>query len=409
LNSEDETVSFHDNTLQQQHDNSTTISRRRLSQLEDRKEPIRVLYTITTLAEYDAGTRATEKGFDRLKNLLIPVVKEGVVSMMAKGYQVDVFVVSHYEMTRPELLREALPPQVHVRYWDNAAPISYRPDQREDPEAKLWKNTLALARQHRFVVKDNLFDYDLFLNFEDDMIIHGDMVEHHLTMTQTLFRLRETAPDTVSDDQLKNFFGPLTKDQLKRSYPGLLRVEVLLEEEMYGTQTELDPVPVAPHPDIDPQPCCHLSDFAASEKRPKNPGSDKLFLWETNIIALGVRHVEELGWVALLRGPRERNGEKGLTMSDFWSGTKKYFGTQNRPKPGEFNMINNQGGWMGTRQQIWEWHTGEYNWKGEAYLLIRVSFSQIISPEICPGGFLPPFEGPHYNWVSGMSTSYRIC
>ena len=191
------------------------------------------------------------------------------------------------------------------------------------------------------------------------MIIHGDMVEHHLAMTQTLFRLRETAPDTVSDGQLKNFFGPLTKDQLKRSYPGLLRVEVLLEEETYGTQTELDPVPVASHPDIDPKPCCHL-DVAASEKRPKSPGSDKLFLWETNIIALGVRHIEGLGWVALLRGPRERNGEKGLTMSDYWSGTKKYFGSNNRPKPGEFNMINNEGGWMGTRQQIWEWHTGAY-------------------------------------------------
>jgi hypothetical protein len=31
--------------------------------------------------------------------------------------------------------------------------------------------------------------------------------------------------------------------------------------------------------------------------------------------------------------------------------------------------------WMGTRQQIWEWHT-----------------------EICLGGFLPPFDSPHYNF-----------
>ncbi|KAL3903169.1 MAG: hypothetical protein SGILL_010547 [Bacillariaceae sp.] len=310
LDPEDERISTIANS-------TTTTSRRRLSeQLKDRKDPIRLLYTITTLAEYDAGTRATEKGFDRLKNLLIPVVKEGVLSMLAKGFVVDVFVVCHYEMTRPELLRDALPPDVHVRYWDNAAPISYKPDKREDPKAKLWKNTLALARQHRFVVKDNLFDYDLFLNFEDDMIIHGDMVEHHVTMTQKLFQLRETAPDTVSDAQLKNVFGPLTKDQLKRSYPGLLRVEVLLDEATYGTQTELDPVPVASHPDVDPKPCCHL-DAAASDKRPSSPGSDKLFLWETNILALGVRHIEGLGWVALLRGPRERNGEKGMTMSDY--------------------------------------------------------------------------------------------
>jgi hypothetical protein len=93
--------------------------------------------------------------------------------------------------------------------------------------------------------------------------------------------------------------------------------------------------------------------------------------------------------VALLRGPRERNGEKGLTMSDFWSGTKKYFGTQNRPKPGEFNMINNQGGWMGTRQQIWEWHTGEYNWKGGGLLahksvILTNNFSRNMSRWISP-------------------------
>jgi hypothetical protein len=293
---------------------------------------------------------------------------------------VDVYIVSFYEMTRPQLLRDALPDSVQVRYWDNAAPISYKPEQREtDPNAQLWKNTLALARQHRYVVKDHLMEYDMFLNFEDDMIIHGDMVEHHVLMTQRLYQLRQSAPDTVSDAQLSNFFGPLTKDQLKRCYPGLLRVEVLLEEETYPAQPQLDPVPVTLHPDIDPKPCCHLKAAAHEEKRPASPSSDKLFLWETNIIALGVRHLEGLGWVTLLRGPRPRKEEHGLTLSDYWSGTPKYFGNKGRPKPGDFNMLNNQGGWMGTRQQIWEWHT-----------------------EICLGGFLPPFEGPHYNWVSGI-------
>jgi len=206
-----------------------------------------------------------------------------------------------------------------------------------------------------------------------------------VVMTQKINQLRGEAPDDVSDDQLKKLYGPLTKDQLKRCYPGLLRVEVLLDEKVYGTQPKLDPVPVAPHQDIDPQPCCHLSDFAVSEKRPQTPGSDKLFLWETNIIALGVRHIEGLGWVALLRGPRPQSGERGLTLSDYWSGEGKYFGNTKRPKPGEFSMINNQGGWMGTRQQIWEWHT-----------------------EICPGGFLPPFEGPHYNWVSVIGMEWNL-
>lgn len=298
--------------------------------------------------------------------------------MISRGYHVDVYIVSHYEMTRTSLVESALAelsPGIGVRFWDKAAPISYDPEKRDDPKARLWENTLGLARQHRFVVKDNLFDYDLFLNFEDDMILNADMVDNYLQMTQTLFKLRETAPDTVSDGQLKNFHGPLTKDQLKRSYPGLMRVEVLLNEDIYGTQKKLDPVPVSEHPDIDPKACCHLSDFAASDSRPQSPTTDKLFLWETNIIALGVRHVDELGWLALLRGPRGRSGEKGLTWSDFWSGTRDYFGKNQRPSPQSFNHINNEGGWIGTRQQIWEWHT-----------------------EVCLGGFLPPFDSPHYNW-----------
>jgi len=344
----------------------------------DKRDPIRILYTVTTLSEFEKGTRSTAKNDDRLKKLLIPVVKQGVESLISRGYHVDVYIVSHYEMTRSLLVTSAMAevsPDINVRFWDNAAPISYDPMKRDKPDAKLWKNTLGLARQHRFVVKDNLFDYDLFLNFEDDMILNADMVDNYLQMTKTLYKMRETAPDEVSDDQLKNFHGALTKDQLKRCYPGLIRVEVLLDEKKYGTQTELDPVPVADHPDINPKPCCHLSKFASSDSRPEAPTTDKLFLWEANILALGVRHVDELGWVTLLRGPRARDGEKGLTLADFWSGTEKYFGKTGRPKPGSFDVVNNQGGWMGTRQQIWEWHT-----------------------EICLGGFLPPFDLPHYNY-----------
>lgn len=343
-----------------------------------KRDPIRILYTVTTLSEYDKGTRATIRGFDRLKNLLIPVIKQGVQSMISRGYHVDIYIVSHYEMTRASLVKSAmaeLSPDISVRFWDQAAPISYDPMKRDKPDAQLWENTLGLARQHRFVVKDNLFEYDLFLNFEDDMILNADMVDNYLHMTKSLYKMRETAPDDVSDDQLKKFYGILTKDQLKRCYPGLIRVEVLLDEKHYGTQKKLDPVPVVDHPDIDPQPCCHLSDFASSDSRPQAPTTDQLFLWETSIIALGVRNIDELGWVTLLRGPRGRDGERGLTLSDFWSGTENYFGSDRRPKPGSFDHLNNQGGWMGTRQQIWEWHT-----------------------EICLGGFLPPFDSPHYNF-----------
>ena len=40
-----------------------------------------------------------------------------------------------------------------------------------------------------------------------------------------------------------------------------------------------------------------------------------------------------------------------------------------------FFSFRSSGGWMATRQQIWNWHT-----------------------EICPGGFLPPYEAPHFNY-----------
>lgn len=280
-----------------------------------KRDPIRILYTVTTLTEFDKGTRATIRGFDRLKNLLIPVVKQGVKSMISRGYHVDIYIVSHYEMNRTLLVKSAMAeisPDINVRFWDSAAPLSYDPMKRDKPDAKLWENTLGLARQHRFVVKDNLFEYDLFLNFEDDMILNADMVDNYLHMTKTLYKMRETAPDEVSDDQLKNFHGALTKDQLKRCYPGLMRVEVLLDEKHFGTQTKLDRVPVTDHPDINPKPCCHVSNFAASDSRPQAPNTGQLFLWETNIIALGVRHVDELGWVTLLRGPRGRRDRKSV-------------------------------------------------------------------------------------------------
>ena len=79
-----------------------------------------------------------------------------------------------------------------------------------------------------------------------------------------------------------------------------------------------------------------------------------------------------LGWVLMQRGPRVK--EANLTIGDYWSNTQGYFPKgMRRPIPGEFSNVNNQGGWMATRYQIWEWHT-----------------------QICPGGFLPPFEAPHY-------------
>lgn len=54
-----------------------------------------------------------------------------------------------------------------------------------------------LARQHRFVIKDNLMHYDVFSVFEDDMRITGGHIHHYLTFSRELERLAEEAPDTL--------------------------------------------------------------------------------------------------------------------------------------------------------------------------------------------------------------------
>eukprot|EP00934_Nitzschia_sp_Nitz4_P007391 Nitzschia sp. Nitz4//scaffold399_size11037//3196//4647//NITZ4_009051-RA/size11037-processed-gene-0.4-mRNA-1//-1//CDS//3329550322//7381//frame0 len=346
-------------------------------QLQSSDPPLRVLYTITTLAEYDNGGRATSKGDDRMQKVLIPVMRETVESLLNDGFHVDVYIVAHFTMTRPHLIREALPPSVGLSIWDDASPVAYDPSKREDPRAKVRPSTLTLSRQHRFVVKDQLFNYDFFMCFEDDMMIHAAQVRNHIELTQQLFRLRTTqAPESVDNSVLSQPYGDLSQTQLKRIFPGLIRVEVLLNEEQYGTQVELDPVPVKGHDPLDTKPCCCLvhNPDEDPQGRPKCPTSDKVFLWETNVVALGVREIPSLGYFTFLRGPKNRDGTTNETTTDYWSGSDGYF-QRRRPLPGDFAYINNQGGWMGTRQQIWEWHT-----------------------EVCQGGFLPPYEAPHFNY-----------
>ncbi len=370
-----------------------------LSPSSSRSRPLRILYTITTLAEYDTGSRATTKGDDRMQKVLIPVMKQTVESLLEQGYHVDVVIVAHFQMTREHLLRQALPSQVGLTVWDDASPMSYDPGNRENPKAKLRTNTLGLARQHRFVVRQYLMEYDFFMCFEDDMIVKGAHVANHVEMTQQLFRLRESAPNDANMSTTKVPSGTLSKSQLQRLFPGIMRVEVLLDEKRYGTQRQLDPVPVHPHPPLETESCCHLINATVSSNRPAFPTSDKVFLWETGIRALGVRYLPDIGHVVFQRGPSTREGEQNLTIADYWAGKDGYFGNDRRPPPGDFAFINNQGGWMGTRQQIWEWHT-----------------------EICLGGFLPPFESPHFNhdgldprnvewWSGGMGlfTSRHAC
>ena len=375
---------------------------RHLLEKQSNDGPLKILYTITSLAEYNTGTRATVKGSDRLIGTLIPVVSEGVHSMLESGFQVDVFLVTHYTLQpeRLQLIREALPDGVGLKFWDDAMPLGYDTGsyQEHDGKSRIGERSISLARQHRFVVRDHFLDYDLFVNFEDDMLVTGEQVQHYVKVANEIERLKETAPDDLPgnpDGNVygKSFHGPMTKGQLSRMIPGFIRVEVLLDPETNTGHTKVSPVPVnldfgdGQNRTFDPAHCCHVSEERSSPKRPSNPKPEQLMLWETEVHPLGVRQLPQedgqslLDWVALMRGPTyDADTVVNTIIGDYWAGADGHFAdstgkTKRRPGGNARNLINNMGGWMATRQQIWNWHT-----------------------QICPGGFLPPYAAPHYRF-----------
>lgn len=118
---------------------------------DDEGDAFRILHIVTTLAEYNSGTRGTKRGEDRLKELLIPVLQYNVESLLTrKGWEVDVYLVLGFELKpeRRKLIEDALPEGVGLEIWDNATPYSYdvRNGKKDD---HLTEITRALARQVR--------------------------------------------------------------------------------------------------------------------------------------------------------------------------------------------------------------------------------------------------------------------
>ena len=158
--------------------------------------PTRILYIVTALTEYNNGKRQTIKGQDRLGEVLIPVLVDSVNSIVSYNNHVDVYLILGYTL-RPERRQEILdrlPPGVGLEVWSEATPLGY-PDDSEKKSMEL--NTRALARQHRFVIKDKLQHYDLFMAWEDDIRITGAHVQQFLTMSAELKRLYDKAPEQV--------------------------------------------------------------------------------------------------------------------------------------------------------------------------------------------------------------------
>ncbi len=375
----------------------------------------RILYIVTTLSEYNTGSRATTKGQDRLGELLIPVLVDGVQTMVQPpfDYHVDVFLISAYALSREreERIRQALPIGVGFQVWDNAAPLGY--ELKHSPN-KVVDNTRALARQHRFVIKDKFPYYDIFLAFEDDMRITGHHVQHFLEVSKEIDHLREQAPsqsqlkdgggipENIEDYHHTKFYGDMTKEQLARVIPGFMRVEVLINETENGAQSDILPIEqdfsFPQHPDdeihVDPTICCHVQ-MTPNMGTPETPNMENLVVWETNIKGFSLRQLPSgstiLDWVVLMMGPGKRMDPTEL-LGGYWSGREGAFGDEPRPSGGAPTLIAQQGGWMLTRDQIYRMNDG-----------------------LCFDTFLPPFDEPTYTAdgqhsmnVEFWSGSYQI-
>jgi hypothetical protein len=226
------------------------------------------------------------------------------------------------------------------------------------------------------------------------MLIKSEHIHNYLQMSEHLYQLRLQATDTLMDSQTSHlYFGnnSLTRSQLLRTIPGFIRVEAVLNE----TQTPIPPLAVKVPVDmenvtIDATSCCHVSDVIATHRLPATPSSRDLIAWETQILPLGVRQMPALvnqaysnnttytlDWVLVQRGTPPPGA-----LPDYWSGNDGYYQNDTvnwRPSSTERKYVNNQGGYMATQRQLLEWHT-----------------------QLCPGGFLPPFNSPAYGAMDGL-------
>ncbi len=370
--------------------------------------PFRVLFIVTTLSEYDKGTRGTVHGADRLKDLVLPLLVDGVESMVHRGWSVDVYLICGFEElqeSRRQMIQDALPKGVGLEVWDDAIPYYYEKkfnQQLKRPDQTIELAPHGLSRQHRFVVRDKLMEYDFFTAFEDDIRITADHVVNFLEMSTQIDRMRRAAehsPDgkahvedavednrtvrgksmdkaTVGNDLVQD---SMTADELRRLWPGFIRAEVLdnRDEQQHplleGSNPALDNfkwkkfVPASMEYEqkfgtVDPNICCDLD----SPRTPPNPTKDDLVLWETDISATGVRHYPgEIGWAAAM--PVEDRADVG----SYWSGEGNAYNDPSFKRPRRVDsLLGQQAGWMATRSQVLYFHK-----------------------HACPGGFLPHFDG----------------
>jgi hypothetical protein len=105
----------------------------------------RVLYIVTSLSQFDSGGRATTRGHNRFLHTLLPVVRESTISMTKAGYQVDVYLITHYHPSPQhwQSLQASLPPETSLELWPEASPMG---DSDPVKRGMLVQHTMALSR-----------------------------------------------------------------------------------------------------------------------------------------------------------------------------------------------------------------------------------------------------------------------
>ena len=359
----------------------------------DDEDKFRVLYIVSTLTEYDTGGRGTQKGKDRLKDVVIPTLVESIQRM--KNWQVDVYLILGYEKLLPErfqLIRDALPTSIvkNIFVWEDSIPYFYS-DRRRRGRGASQTVELAmhgLSRQHRFVLKDELHNYDFFMAFEDDMKVTHDHVLNFLELSTMIETLTHDA-DSIEEEYTFNqgiqrdkshdgakvgndvaySVADMKKNQYQRLFPGFLRVEVDIQHsnpnngglanvrKSFPQSQFITPFPETPELSMDY--CCSSSTSSDTKN---------VFMWETNVQASGVRkYPEPLGWVATM--PVQDISDVG----SYWSGYNNVFKDGNPKRPRRVDAtLGQQAGFMATRSQI------------------------EFFDKICPGGFLPPFISDYW-------------
>ena len=270
---------------------------------QHKNTPFRILHIVTALDQYGKGKKFSVNYNDRLTEILIPTLKGTVNSFLQQpNWSVDVYLILGFNLSktplRRKLVEDALPDNVSLEIWDEATPYGYDDGSRRNSNPKTIRPiTRALARQHRYVIKDKLEHYDFFTAFEDDMRITSHHILAFKELSQQLEQIKEES--SVYKGNVKSssssISGPLTVSQLERVIPGFFRVEVLQGDAQ--SQSQLDPIPVdldfhGKNQTVNPEYCCAVSEQPADHiVVPVHPKPEQLMTWETAIKGFSVSYL----------------------------------------------------------------------------------------------------------------------